>query len=60
MGKIPKDEKCVEYLGGGQLRFFGKHVWVKVAYQKIQGWVNSYYLMRSEQNCQPDKSLEKN
>jgi serine/threonine protein kinase len=59
VGKIPKDEKCIEYLGNGQLRFFGKHVWVKVAYQKIQGWVNSYYLMKSEQNCQPDKPIEK-
>ena len=61
VGKIPKDEKCVEYLGGGQLRFVGKHVWVKVAYQEFQGWVNSYYLTRSERDCpRNDKPIEKN
>ena len=60
VGKIPKDEKCVEYLGGGQLRFVGKHVWVKVAYKEVAGWVNSYYLMRSDRDCQPKKPVEKN
>jgi len=60
VGKIPKDEKCVEYLGGGELRFVGKHVWVKVAYKEVAGWVNSYYLMRSDRDCQPEKPVEKN
>ena len=56
IGEISPLEKCVEYMG--QFRLMKSDMWVKVQYQKVQGWVNTYYLIESSQDCNGDKNVE--
>jgi serine/threonine protein kinase len=56
MGEIPRTGKCVKYLE--ELRFIKTQGWVKVEYQGVSGWVNSYYLMRSSGSCLENSKIE--
>jgi hypothetical protein len=56
IGEIPPLEKCVEYMG--KFRLMKSNMWVKVQYQKAQGWVNTYYLIENSQDCNGDKNVE--
>lgn len=56
VGEIPRTEKCLKYLQ--KFRVLKSNVWVKIQYQEIQGWVNSYYLAGNEQDCQKEKTSE--
>jgi len=58
VGIIPRNSTCVKYLS--KLRFIKTQVWVKVDYKGGEGWVNSYYLMRSNEQCVKDKQIEDN
>ncbi len=49
VGEIPPAEKCIRYLG--KYSFVKTDVWVNVQYKEVQGWVHSYYLGESSQEC---------
>lgn len=55
IAKIPHFETCIQFLGDYRLN--ESQVWVKVQYQNIQGWVNSFYLIRSE-HCDEEDEVE--
>jgi len=56
IGVITSTEKCIEYLG--ELHPVKNHLWVKVQYKELQGWVNSYYLTESHEDCKGEKNIE--
>jgi hypothetical protein len=56
VGEIPRLGKCVKYLN--ELRFLKTQGWVKIDYQGTSGWINSYYLMRSTENCLEARKIE--
>lgn len=58
VGIIPRNSTCVKYLS--KLRFIKTQVWVKVGYKGAEGWVNSYYLMRTHKQCVKDNAIENN
>ncbi|MCK5523768.1 MAG: protein kinase [Thiomargarita sp.] len=49
VGEIPPTETCIRYLG--KYSFVKTDVWVNVQYKEVQGWVHSYYLGESHQEC---------
>ena len=49
VGEIPPTETCIRYLG--KYSFVKTDVWVNVQYKEMQGWVHSYYLGESHQEC---------
>jgi hypothetical protein len=46
LGNIPPNSKCLLYLG--QFRIMGESTWVWIQYQQIRGWVNSRFLLESQ------------
>jgi serine/threonine protein kinase len=49
VGNIASTKKCIKFLG--KYRLLGTQVWVKVKYKQIEGWVNSFYLMKNDKSC---------
>lgn len=43
MSAIPPREMCVLYVGGYRI-VDDDSIWIKVRYQRVEGWVNSYFL----------------
>ncbi len=50
VGNIPSTEKCIKFLG--KYRLLGTQIWVKVKYKQIEGWVNSFYLVKNNKGCE--------
>jgi len=50
VGEISAVGICIEYLGNFRFRKGG--LWVKIRYDKIEGWVHSHYLDSNEQDCE--------
>ncbi|MCK5876505.1 MAG: protein kinase [Candidatus Marithrix sp.] len=49
VGEIPPFGTCIEYLGNFRFRKGG--LWIKIRYEKIDGWVHSHYLRANEEGC---------
>ena len=49
IGNIPSTEKCITFLN--KYRLLGTQVWVKVKYKQIEGWVNSFFLVKTDKTC---------
>jgi serine/threonine protein kinase len=49
VGNIPSTENCIKFLG--KYRLLGTQVWVRVKYKQIEGWVNSFYLVKNDKTC---------
>jgi len=49
VGNIASTKKCIKFLG--RYRLLGTQIWVKVKYEQIEGWVNSFYLVKNDKAC---------